>query len=488
MVQRILVADDDERLSEMVSDFLSQRGYEVKRVSDGVSALAQLGKFKANVLITDIQMPTLDGFTLLKLARQSHPECAVVVMTGYGSLEDAGKAKQYGAFDYLQKPFPPNDLLAILDRIKQQGAQAGTDPGAQFPDMIGDSPAMREVFSRILQVANTDMAVLIQGETGTGKELVSTAIHRLSFRNRGQFVVVNCATLENDLFESEVFGHAEGAFTGASRAKEGLMAAASGGTIFLDEIGEISKKNQAKLLRAIESGEIRRLGDTKARKVDARVVAASHVPLRQASASGEFRSDLYFRLAAFTIVIPPLRERREDIPLLARALLKRAAIADHRELLEISDETMNSLVEYDWPGNVRELANLLRGSAVACINEKSNTLQPRHLRLPGFGIYGAESSSMRRPLFDAAETKKPASPEEAPKSPSLALPDLDFEEPSSYRNIRAELIKGFDRKYFTKLLTRTHGNVSKAARIAGLDRKRLREKLVAAGLSIEDFR
>lgn len=511
MVQRILVADDDERLATMVADFLKQQGYELELSSDGASALARLGKFKPDVLITDIQMPTLDGFTLLKHTVQTYPKCAVVVMTGYGSLEDAGKAKQFGAFDYLQKPFPPDDLLAILERIKKVGANQGSDDSDQFPEMIGESAAMKEVFSRILQVANTDLAVLIQGETGTGKELVSTAIHRLSFRNRGQFVVVNCATLEHDLFESELFGHTQGAFTGATHAKEGLLAAASGGTIFLDEIGEITKKSQAKLLRAIETGEIRRLGETKARKVDARVVAATNIPLRRAAAEGHFRSDLFFRLAAFTIVLPPLKQRRSDIPILARALLKRTAAADRRDPLEINDGAMNRLMEYDWPGNVRELQNLLRAAAISCVNQKTNVMGPDHLLLPGFG-FGEQVTPMTHPGFTptAAPAPQAAQPFQSPpvfapsqppnsslgtgitprveKVDAIDFSAINFKESESYKAVRDELIKNFDRQYFSQLLTQTNGNVSKAARIAGLDRKRLREKLVAAGLEIEDFR
>lgn len=515
MVQRILVADDDPRLANMVAGFLKQQGYELDLTEDGVSALARMGSFKPDVLITDVRMPSLDGFALLQQVQENFPNCAVVVMTGYGSVEDAVRAKQYGALHYLQKPFAPEDLLNILERLKKGARPSKSKEGEQFPEIVGESPAMREVFSRILQIANTDLSVLIQGETGTGKELVSGAIHRLSFRNSGRFVIVNCATLEHDLFESELFGHAAGAFTGATRAKEGLLEAASGGTLVLDEVGEISKKTQAKLLRAIETGEIRRLGETKTRTIDTRVVAATNVPLRQAAARGDFRSDLFFRLAAFTIVIPPLRNRRSDIPLLARALLRRTATADRRSSLDISDSGMNKLMSYDWPGNVRELMNIIRASAVTALNQQESVIDTSHIFLPRSSDYGMGGGSAPAkfvsdtPATPVAATPVAATPvaatpleSYAPPAPTTAnlrevpatantspeLAAFDFDQSENYRTLRDELIRRFDRHYFSKLLTKTSGNISKAARISGLDRKRLREKLHDAGLSADDFR
>lgn len=552
MTQKILVADDDERLASMVANFLKTQGYQIEIVADGATALAKLGTFKPDVLITDVQMPALDGFTLLKHAQESYPNCAVVVMTGYGSVEAAGRAKQFGALHYLQKPFPPEDLVNILSRLKS-GAKAAPNPGDQFPEIIGESREMREVFSKILQVANTDLSVLVQGETGTGKELVATAIHRLSFRNRGRFVVVNCAELNTELFESELFGHVRGAFTGATTNRDGLMAAASGGSLFLDEIGEIDKRNQAKLLRALETGEIRRVGDTKPLKVDIRFVAATNVPLRRAAAEGEFRSDLFFRLAAFTIELPPLRERREDIPLLANSLLKGISEESRIPLPELGDNAIDRLMQHHWPGNIRELKNCLAMAMMNCVNAKSSVLTADHIMLTSASQYGADVNPMAHPGYrgfgksDLAPAKpdpvkKAPSPErgfdrtkrrisssfydlppkikpdptnqeyrrnsgifEKPVNPEIAktqvfvdknngktyleLPDIDMTKTDiDYRQLRDDLLKRFDNTFFSRLLTKTRGNISKAARITSLDRKRLREKITGADLSADDFR
>lgn len=506
MVRRILVADDDDRLATMVSCFLAQRGYDVEVASDGATALARLGTFSPDVLITDVQMPALDGFTLLRQAHASYPDCAVVVMTGYGSVDDAGRAKQYGALHYLQKPFPPDDLVNILERL-EQGAKASATQSEQFPEIIGESRAMREVFSKILQVANLDMSVLIQGETGTGKDLVAMAVHRLSFRSRGRFVVVNCAELNTDLFESELFGHVKGSFTGADRNKEGLLLAADGGTLFLDEVGELDKRNQAKLLRALESGEVRRVGDTKSQKTDVRFVAATNMPLRRASAEGSFRSDLFFRLAAFSIELPPLRERREDIPLLAKAFLKRIAADRSKPMLELSVSGLDKLYQHRWQGNVRELRNALALAEVNATNKRHPRIEADDIILPDLSLnisidpmahpgYKPEGASrLFQPILHAgAPGPAAAGPfvqgEDSETWPLTPLPKIDFDSGDlpSYRDLRGELLRRFDRAYFSRLLERTHGNVSKASRLAGLDRKRLRGKIEEAGMKFDDFR
>lgn len=486
MVKRILVCDDDPGLSEIVSSFLGSEGYDVQLSADGRDAIQRIGTFEPDVLITDIQMPGMDGFELLQRCQEMRPDCSVVMMTGYGSVEAAGKAKELGALHYLQKPFPPEDLINILDRL-EKGARSSGVMEKRFPSMVGESPAMKEVFSKILQVAGTDLAVLVQGETGTGKELVSTAIHRLSFRNRGPFVTVNCATLEHDLFESELFGHTAGAFTGATRARDGLLSSASGGSIFLDEIGEISRKSQAKLLRAIESGELRRLGETRSRQVDVRVIAATNVPLRAAAAAGDFRSDLFFRLAAFTIQIPALRDRRTDIPLLATALLKRSAKADHRAELGLSSAAIDRLMSYDWPGNVRELDNTVRAAAVACVNAKRDVITADDIALPELSPQGLEANGGAAPMPGASPVVGAPTAERS-LQPEIHLPDIREDGSNNYRKLRDALVKDFDERFFTRLLRFTGGNISRAARISGLDRKRLREKLTAVHLNAKDFR
>jgi DNA-binding NtrC family response regulator len=280
--------------------------------------------------------------------------------------------------------------------------------------------------------------------------------------------------LEHDLFESELFGHSAGAFTGAMRAKEGLLSAASPGTLFLDEIGEMSKRSQAKLLRSIETGELRRLGETKSVKVDVRIVAATNRRLRWLASEGAFRSDLFFRLAAFTIDLPPLRDRKTDIPLLARALLRRGHASASGFGVELSDDAVGALCEYGWPGNVRELQNTVRSAAVRCVNDDSERIEVRHLMLSQFEDFQAGMQGPKVATQDSAS--------------ELDFKALRLGDAGSYRGLREEIVRNFDRRYFTQLLTETGGNVSKAARLAGLDRKRLREKLGTVGLAADDFR
>ena len=362
MVRRILVCDDDQRLARLVGGFLGQRGYEVDIVADGDQALEALERLEPNVLITDVQMPGLDGFELLRRVRSTNPACAVIMMTGYGSVEAAGRAKQLGALHYLQKPFPPEDLLNILDRLKK-GAQPFA-ARARFPEMVGESAGMREVFAKILQVANSDLSVLVTGETGTGKGEVAKAIHQMSPRRDRAFVETNCGALPDSIVESELFGHERGAFTGASTSRKGRFELADEGTLFLDEVGDLSGATQVKLLRVIQSGEFERVGGSQTLRVDTRLITATNRNLEEMVEEGSYRQDLFYRLNVVAIKIPPLRECRDDIPLLVNEFLREFCVENDKELRGMSPEVMDLLTDYYWPGNVRELKNCLEGMVV----------------------------------------------------------------------------------------------------------------------------
>jgi two-component system, NtrC family, response regulator HydG len=366
----VLVVDDQKNMRATTALLLRQAGHRVGEAEDGTSALEQLAQGAYDVVLTDLRMPNLDGMELLKAVQRSSPQTQVIVMTGYGTIESAVEAIRHGASDFLTKPFQEEEVLLRVNKALEKRRLLGevTLYAEEFrrryglEHVVGRSPAIREVLERVMRVGPTDATVLITGESGTGKELVARALHVASARNARPFVPVNCAAITETLLESELFGHARGAFTGATRARRGLFEEADGGTLFIDEIGETTPGFQAKLLRALQDGEIRRVGESASVRVDVRVLAATNQDLRRAIAEKRFREDLYYRLAVVPIRIPPLRERREDVPLLAAHFLRRFNQRTGGDKV-FTAEAVARLLEHEWPGNVRELENAIEQAA-----------------------------------------------------------------------------------------------------------------------------
>lgn len=365
---RVLFVDDEHSLREFMRTELPGMGHEVVICPDGRAALKVLEKERFDAAILDLRMPGMSGIELLQHVKSISPETEAVVMTGYASTETAMQALRLGAFDYITKPCKLDEIEAILNKIverrdlmhKAQALETRVQAAEGPSVLVGMSPGMQAVHRLIATVAPTDSTVCIMGETGTGKELVARTLYQQSLRADMPFVPVNCGALSESLVESELFGHRKGAYTGADRDHKGLFEVANGGTLFLDELGELNKNIQVKLLRFLESGEIRRVGETAPFKTDVRVLCATNRDLREMVAKDEFREDLFFRVNTFEIKLPPLRERRSDIPDLARQLLARAA---RRPMDQVADllglDAIAALQDYDWPGNVRELANAM---------------------------------------------------------------------------------------------------------------------------------
>ncbi len=382
---RVLFVDDEEPLRELMRGELPRLGHEVTVCPDGQSALKVLGKSTFDAAILDLRMPGMTGIDVLEHLKQVSPDTEAVVMTGHASTDTAIQAVRLGAFDYITKPCKLAEIEAILNKIAEKRTLKHKNIAlqsrlqlAEGPTvLIGKSPSMNPVLRLISTVAPTDSRVLILGETGTGKELAARAVWQESKRADMPFVPVNCGSLSQNLVESELFGHRKGAFTGAERDHKGLFEVANGGTLFLDELGELDKNIQVKLLRFLESGEIRRLGETEPFRVDVRVLCATNRDLRDMIRLETFREDLYFRLSTFAVRLPALRERREDIPDLARHLLARAARRPIEQVAErLTPEVVDALLEHEWPGNVRELANAME---YAHIMSAEQAISPEHL-------------------------------------------------------------------------------------------------------------
>jgi len=360
----ILVIDDDDSLRRVMEFQLTQAGHRVAVAGDGPAGLELFRKLRPGLVISDVQMPSMSGYQVLETIKTERPETLVIMVTAFATVEKAVEAMKMGAHDYLTKPFSRDALLMTVDKalafrgLQQENRQLRRQLKAQsFPELVGISEPIRELMRQIRQVAPSEATVLISGESGTGKELVARAIHRSSERSEGPFVPVNCAAIPKDLLESELFGHLKGAFTGAVRDRQGKFAQAAGGTLFLDEVGELPLELQPKLLRALQEREIEPVGGTP-QKVDVRVVAATNRDLEEAVAAGEFREDLYYRLAVIPLLVPPLRQRRDDIPVLIEHFLAR------HDGVAVADEALELLGRYGWPGNVRELENTLERCVV----------------------------------------------------------------------------------------------------------------------------
>jgi len=364
---RILVVDDERAVRSALRVNLTRAGYEVTLAEDGQSALDELTARLPDLVLTDLRMPRIDGMLLLEAIHTEHPQLPVVMMTGHGSVRDAVKAMQSGAADYVIKPIRRDELLVILERaLRARHLEQEVDrlrralaEGRRFEQLIGAAASMERVYARIEAVADTDAMVLVTGPTGAGKELVSRAVHARSSRKQRPFVALNCAALPEHLLESELFGHEKGAFTGAVRRHAGRFEQASGGTLLLDEIGEIPLATQVRLLRVLESGQVQRVGGQTPIQVDTRVIAATNRDLTEEVQAGRFRADLYYRLNVFHIPVPPLDERRDDIPALAEHFIRHFAQRHGRPARQLTPTVLDRLQCHSWPGNVRQLAHVI---------------------------------------------------------------------------------------------------------------------------------
>jgi two-component system response regulator AtoC len=389
----VLVVDDEASMRHLLSLILSDRGYEVRAVGSAEAALEELGAREYEVVITDVRMPRVDGIALTRAIQERQPGVTVIVMSAYGSHDAAIEAMKAGAYDFLDKPFKPDEVILCLrkaeerERLARENRRLRAELRGGLPagQVVGTSEALRAVWRQLAKVAPQKTTVLVQGESGTGKELVARALHDLSPRAAAPFVAVNCGAIPGELLESELFGHVKGAFTDAVRAKKGLAAEADGGTLFLDEIGELPLPLQVKLLRFLQEEEVRPVGDTRAQRVDVRVVAATARDLAAAVKAGQFREDLYWRLAVVGVQLPPLRERPEDVEALAQHFLQRfASLRPDLAELRLSPEALQVLQAHRWPGNVRELRHALERAVVLA---EGALIQPEDLpeavRAPG---------------------------------------------------------------------------------------------------------
>ncbi len=380
----ILLVDDHKSFRDSLAKVLTGEGYRVLAATDGEEALDILRQEHINLVLTDLKMPKMDGVELLRVAKTLHPEIEVILITGFGTVDTAVTAMKDGAFDYIQKPFKPRDIIKLVRKALEKQSlvlenrilQERIKEFQKFEKIIGQSPAMRKILEVVAQVAPSSATVLIQGESGTGKELIAQALHELSPRAHRPFIKVSCAALPETLLEAELFGYERGAFTGAIARKEGRFELADGGTLFLDEIGEVSPSVQVKLLRVLQEGEFERLGGTKTLRVDVRLVAASNQNLLEAVERKTFREDLFSRLNVITITLPPLREREGDIPLLAYYFLGIFKKKNNKQIEGFAPEAMELMLNYHWPRNVRQLENAIERAVVLC---KGNFITPEDL-------------------------------------------------------------------------------------------------------------
>ncbi|MEW6056133.1 MAG: sigma-54 dependent transcriptional regulator [Bdellovibrionota bacterium] len=389
--RKVLVVDDDEVARKLLKEILETDGYTVQLASSGEEAIAASKEAFFPIVVSDIRMLDLDGLDVLKHFRAHESRSVVILMTAFGSMETAVEAIKEGAFDYLSKPFKLDDFKAIFRKAVKQAemlqaprTQPATYELGEMKVIIGSSPKMLEIFKTLARAAMSQAAVLLIGESGTGKELIAKAIHDNSPRRNRKFVAVNCGALTDTLLESELFGHVKGAFTGAHENRKGLFEEADGGTLFLDEIGDISAQMQVKLLRVLQDGELRPVGSNEVRKADVRIIAATHRNLSRLVSEGRFREDLYYRLKVVSLEIPPLRERKEDIPELVNHFLAKYSAKNEKRVSHFTNEALRALIAYPWPGNVRELENAVE-RAVALTNTAQIDIDdlPVEIQKPG---------------------------------------------------------------------------------------------------------
>jgi DNA-binding NtrC family response regulator len=451
--KHLLIVEDEAPLREVVSERLADQGYDVVQAANGEEALDRLAEFAFDIVITDLRLPGIDGGKVLDAAIARYPEIIGIVVTGYGTVKDAVAAIKRGATDFVTKPFQFDELLHVLDsgleqrRLKSENAylRSQLERRYSFEGIIGRSRPMRDLFQLLETVSVTNSTILVSGETGTGKELVARAIHHNSPRRGSQFVAINCSAIPETLLEAELFGHVRGAFTGAVGNRVGRFEQANRGTLFLDEVGTMGGPLQMKLLRALQEREVERVGDSRPIKVDVRVIAATNSDLARLVAEGRFRDDLYYRLNVIPVRLPPLRDRKEDIPLLVQHFLERFCreIGPPRPTMTVSQQAMRRLMAYGWPGNVRQLENALE----------------RGVALSG-GRTQIELADLPPDMQELGDT---------PASGTFALPEdgIDFQ----------EYVGEVERELIRQSLERTGGNKGRAAQLLNLKRTTLVEKL-----------
>jgi len=448
----VLVVDDEESMRHLLSVILTGRGYEVRAVSNGEDALRELSARDYDLVLSDVRMPRMDGLVLLRRALELHPDLTFIVMSAYGTHDTAIEAMKAGAYDYVSKPFKPDEVVLVLRkaeerlRLSRENRRLRSELAAGFriENFIGSSPALQEMLGQVRKVAPTKTTVLLTGESGTGKELVARALHELSPRAAMPFVAVNCGAIPAELLESELFGHVRGAFTDASRDKKGLAAEADGGTLFLDEIGELPLALQVKLLRFLEDEQVRRVGDTRSERVDVRVVAATARDLARAVKEGQFREDLFYRLNVVNVRLPPLRERPDDVPALVEHFLaKYRRLRPEAPLTGVSPQALEVLRSHRWPGNVRELEHAVERAVV---------------------------------LADGPLVQEDDLPDEvrAAPAPAALAPGRDLSVKRAFRSLEEQFIRA--------ALDRTGGNRTRAAELLDLSYRALLYKIKEYGI------
>ena len=439
----ILIIDDDEAILDSCSQVLKKEGYTVKKAKDGFKGLDYFKQEFFHLVFLDLKLPGLDGLEILKKIKEENPETPVIIITGYASIESAVEAMRIGAFDYMAKPFSPKELRVITNKALESRKilleniylRKELEARSEFDMVVGKSKAMEKVFDVVKRVSSTESTILIIGESGTGKEILAHEIHNHSLRRNGPFVVVDCGALVETLFESELFGHVRGSFTGAYETKHGRFEVADGGTIFLDEISNISLNIQAKLLRVVQEREVARVGSSKSIKVDIRILVATNEDLADAVKKGKFREDLFYRLSVVPINLPPLRERKEDIPILVKHFLQKYNKKTKKNINSISPQVKKALMKYDWPGNIRELENTIERAVVL---SKGNNVEIETLIYHGISTDSAFLNSIGKEFKTLEEVEK---------------------------------------EYIRAVLKAQHGNKSKIAEILGVDRKTLWAKI-----------
>ena len=463
MNARILIVDDEEIVVRSCQRILAGTGYRIDTASDGWEALRRVDEQDYDVVILDIMMPKIDGMEVLQHVKERHPETDVIMITGLSQIQTAVKSMKLGAFDYLSKPFDPDELQHVVaralerQRLVRENRDLKREVGSKyrFENIIGSSPAMQRVFQLIAKCAPTNTTVLVTGESGTGKEMIARAIHFNSLRSDQPFVAVDCNTLSENLLESELFGHVKGAFTGASGNKRGLFEAAGNGTLFLDELGNLSLSTQAKLLRVIQEREFRPVGSSVAQKTNARIIAATNKELKAMVAAGAFREDLFYRVNVFPIQAPPLRERREDIPAIAVHFLKQYCAEMQRPQAQISESAMSLLVNHDWPGNVRELENTMQRALILCAD---NVIRQAHL------------GTLVR----------------ADPRPDLEVPHTSEDLKRVKKEMRERSVEEIERLFIQESLRRNDNNVTRCAKETGMQRANFQALMKKHGIRVRE--
>ncbi|MFQ5803063.1 MAG: sigma-54-dependent transcriptional regulator [Candidatus Methylomirabilales bacterium] len=469
---KVLIVDDEADMRWLLTGVLREQGFEIITAEDGQAALERVRMDEPSVILLDLKMPRLSGMEALEKIKAIDPLVPVIILTAYGEISSAVQAMRLGAYDYLTKPFRNDDILFTIRRALErqellaqvEDLQSQVGEGGSRRDLIGRSPEIQKVFRQIHLVARTDYTVILQGETGTGKEIVARAIHQQSPRSGKPFVALDCGAIPETLIESELFGYEKGAFTGANRRKEGHFQFASGGTLLLDEIGNLPLSTQSKLLRVLQERRVQPLGAQKAVDVDVRIIVASNAALDEETKAGRFRQDLYYRINEFTILLPPLRERKEDILHLAKCFLEEAGIDLKKPIRGLSGEAAQLLLDSPWPGNVRELKNVIRQAALLCVD----LVGPEHLVALGGGPAGAPVA------WAGASVAGPAA-------------GGSFGEGQSLREVRERATEEVEREAICATLRQTRGNKSQAAKRLQIDYKTLYSKIKQYGIRAREF-